>query len=601
MLPKRLNFDKVSGTLRTMRWPIFLLSPFILSAIPYEVKFVGIDNSDCLRAIKDASSLVTLQDRPPPSINGLRYRAESDMAAIEKTVRAFAYYDTEISYEIDARQDPVQVIVTIRNPGPFALASYKIVHETPCKEPLELPECCPFTPETVGLKLGKPAWSVWIVNAELQVLSELSKCGYPLAIVDKRRVEVDLDKKEVHAGVCVQEGPYSKFGPSTMFGLREVHPRFVERRIGWTEGEMYDSDQLAKTQKRLMRTDLFSSVYISHGDKLDEIGELPMQIRFTESKHKQLSVGAYYATADGFGASFAWVNRNVRGMGETLSLEGDVSTRSRSGQIVYKAPDFLGPDQLYRATAGLSKQRIHPFTAEIYGVGNFFDKIIDDRRFFTVGIEGSHYSIRHSATNGTYALIGLPIMMRYDTSNDTLNPTKGYTFVYQTVPYQTVIHSSHRFVKQRFTTTFYIPLNKERRVILALRAQFGSIGGTSRKNIPLPILFLGGTDDDLRGYRYMSVSPLNSKNQSLGGRSAIFGSTEFRFRFAQFGVVPFFDVGTVTSSKVPTFDAKWYKSVGLGVRYFAFFGPLRLDVGFPLDKRSFDPVFRVYASVGQAF
>jgi translocation and assembly module TamA len=588
----RANFE--------IRW-VYFFCPLFLSALSYQVKFVGIDDAECLRAVKDASALVSLQDRPPPSINGLRYRAESDIAAIEKTLRAFAYYDTEISYEIQARSNPVQVIVTIRNFGAYKLASYEVFHETACKELLDLPNCCPFTPKRLGLKIGGPARSVYIVNAELQALTELSRCGYPLGVIDKRRVEVDSDKQEVHAAVCIQEGPFSKFGPSILFGLKEVHPRFIERRIEWTEGKMYDSDLLVQTEKRIMKTDLFSSVYISHGEALDEMGELPMQIRFTESKHKQLSLGGYYATADGFGVSFAWINRNLRGMGETLAMQGDFSMRSRGGSMTYKKPDFLGPDQLYRAAASLSRQRIFPFTALVYGIGNFFDKDIDDRRFFTVGFEAEHYKVTHSATNGSYALASLPLMMRYDTSNDPLNPTTGYTLVYQAIPYQSFWHGTERFIKQRFTTTFYIPINHERWAVLALRAQFGSIAGTRRKNVPLPLLFLGGSDDDLRGYRYLSVSPLNHDNKPLGGKSAIFTSAEIRLRFGQFGVVPFADFGTVTSGEMPELNAKWFKSVGIGLRYFAFFGPLRLDVGFPLDKREFDPVCRVYASVGQSF
>lgn len=583
------------------KFSLLLFCPFWLTALTYQVKFIGINDSDCLRAIKDASSLITLQDRPPPSINGLRYRAESDISAIEKTLRAFAYYDTEITYEIFARTDPVQVIVYIRNPGPFKLGSYNVFHEEPCKELLDLPDCCPLTPEKLGLKIGGAAWSAKIVNAELQVLTELSKCGYPLAFIDKRRVEVDSDKQEVNAAVCVQEGPFSKFGPSILFGLQNVDPRFIERRIGWKEGEPYDSTLLAQTQKRFMKTDLFSSVYISHGKELDEQGELPMQIRFTESKHRQLSLGAYYATADGFGGSFAWTHRNLRGMGETISIEGDISTRSRAGAIIYKRLDFLGPDQIYRATGSVNTQRIHPYHALVYEAANYFDKTIDDQRFFSLGFEASYYRVTRSATNGSYALVSLPLMMRYDTSNDPLNPTTGYTFVYQAIPYQSVLHQANRFIKQRFTTTFYIPLKNYNWVVLALRAQVGSIVGAARRNVPLPLLFLGGTEDDLRGYRYMSVSPLNRKNQSLGGRSAIFTSTELRFRFGDIGVVPFADFGTVTSGEMPQWDAKWYKSVGLGFRYFTYFGPLRLDVGFPLDRRSFDPKFRVYASVGQSF
>ena len=54
---------------------------------------------------------------------------------------------------------------------------------------------------------------------------------------------------------------------------------------------------------------------------------------------------------------------------------------------------------------------------------------------------------------------------------------------------------------------------------------------------------------------------------------------------------------TVTEGKI----LQWFKSVGGGFRYFTFFGPLRFDVGFPLNKRKIDPNFQIYASVGQAF
>lgn len=577
-----------------------LFSPFLLSALTYDVQFVGIDDSECLKALKESSDLVSLKERPPASINGLRYRAESDIPILLKTLRAFAYYDASVSYEIQSNVEPVRVNVLIRAGPPFKMGSYQIFHGD-CKEIASIAGCCPLTPEQLGLFYEKPARSVYIVNAELQVLTELSRCGYPLAYIDKRKVEVDMAKGEVNAAVCVQEGPFSKFGPSFLFGLKNVHPRFIERRIAWKEGETYDSDLLEKTQQRIMKTDLFSSVYISHGDSIDDIGELPMQIRFTESKHKQLSFGAYYATADGPGVTFAWINRNLRGIGEILGIEGDFSKRYLAGQLSYKKPDFLVPDQVYRASLGISREKIHPYLAFIYGFANYIDRTIDPRHFFTVGLEAEHITISQSATNGTYCLVGIPLMGKIDTSNSALDPTNGYTIVYQVTPYQSALHGDQRFIKQRLTTTFYIPMTERKKLVLALRTQFGSIAGTQRKNVPLNKLFLGGSEDDLRGYRYLSVSPLNENNQSLGGRSAVFVSTELRVRFGKFGVVPFGDFGTVTEGEVPQFSAKWYKSVGIGVRYFAFFGPLRLDVGFPLNRRTVDPAYRFYASVGQTY
>lgn len=577
-----------------------LICPALLAAIAYDVNFVGLDDSTCLKAVMSSSDLVNLESRPPSSINGLRYRVEADIPGLLKVMRAFSYYDAAFSYEIDTKLEPVQVTIFIRPGVPYKLASYQVVHGL-CKEEAAIQGCPKITPETLGLRLKKRAWSVEIVNAELQVLTELSRCGYPLAWIDKRKVEVDTAKKEVDAAVCIQEGPLSKFGPSIYFGLKEIHPRYIERRVAWKEGETYNSDRVAETQTKLLKTDLFSSVYISHGDKLDEQGELPMQIRFTESKHKQFSFGAFYLTTDGPGGTVTWTHRNLRGMGEIASIQGDFSTRYLAGEISYKKPDFLTTDQSYRGVAGIYREKIHPYLAFLYYFGNYIDRKFNPRTSFSVGLEVDHDTITQSANNGTYLLLGLPLFAKYDHSDSALDPTRGYTIAYSAVPYQSLFLGSVQFVKQRLTGTWYYPIVPQKWLVLALRAQLGSIAGAARSDVPLTKLFLGGTEDDLRGYRYMSVSPLNKRKQSLGGRSAIFASAELRVRVSDFGIVPFADFGTVTSEIMPQFDAKWFKSVGIGVRYFAYFGPLRLDIGFPLNRRSFDPSFQIYASAGQTF
>jgi translocation and assembly module TamA len=41
--------------------------------------------------------------------------------------------------------------------------------------------------------------------------------------------------------------------------------------------------------------------------------------------------------------------------------------------------------------------------------------------------------------------------------------------------------------------------------------------------------------------------------------------------------------------------------VGVGVRYDLGFGPIRLDIGTPLNKRHGDSPVQVYLSIGQSF
>lgn len=583
-----------------MRKILFLL-PSLLAAMPYQVNFVGLKDQAVLKSMFDVSDLVLLQDRPPASVNGLRYRVSSDIPALLRVLRAYGYYDATITSDVEPTGESAQVSLFI-HPGPqYQIASYQIFHGD-CTEPAALPSCNPFTPETLGLRLGMPAISTAIVNAELNLLGELARCGYPLATVEKRRVEVDMADKTVHAAACIEEGPLSKFGPISIFGLNTVEPRYVLRRIAWQEGQTYNPDYVEETQKRLLNSDLFSSVLISHDEELDAMGELPMKMRIAEAKHKQLSLGVFYATVDGPGVTFAWTNRNVRGMGETVSLNGDFSQRYLSGKLTYKKPDFLRINQTYRALGEVEREHIHAYIAFSYTFANYIDRKLDNRRHLSLGLEATHYVVSNSASNGSYLLVGLPLFARYTTADDLMNPTRGYTIVYQGTPYQSLWEANQHFYKQRLTTTFYAPLGTKR-VVLATRIQFGSIAGAHQKDVPLPLLFLGGSEDDLRGYRYKTVSPLNTHRKPYGGRSAIFLSFETRLRVTEtLGFVPFADMGTVTFQELPQVDAKWYKSVGVGLRYFTFFGPLRADIGFPLDRRhGVDPPFRIYVSIGQTF
>jgi translocation and assembly module TamA len=40
---------------------------------------------------------------------------------------------------------------------------------------------------------------------------------------------------------------------------------------------------------------------------------------------------------------------------------------------------------------------------------------------------------------------------------------------------------------------------------------------------------------------------------------------------------------------------------GLGLRYLTAIGPIRFDVGVPLDRQKDDPSFAIYIGFGQAF
>jgi translocation and assembly module TamA len=67
-----------------------------------------------------------------------------------------------------------------------------------------------------------------------------------------------------------------------------------------------------------------------------------------------------------------------------------------------------------------------------------------------------------------------------------------------------------------------------------------------------------------------------------------------------FGVVPFIDVGTVSTSSTPSLS-NLKAGAGVGIRYLTPFGPLRVDAAVPLNRGPGDPQFGIYAGIGQAF
>ncbi len=574
----------------------------IVASIPYDVKFIGVKDKKILKKIEGVSQLVNLNKRPPRSINALRYRADGDIPEIIKVLHSYGYYDASVTVHLTEEKNKIIVIINILPNIQYTLSSYKIYH-SPCNDKQSITECNELDLEKIGMKIDKPAMAEPIINSRLMLLTQLSFCGYPLAEIDKQDIVVDAKDKDVAIKTCVNVGPICHFGPTTMVGLSSIKPLFIARKIRWKEGQLYSPSEVEETQKKLLSTNLFSSVLISHDSKLDEEDQLPMKIHLTESKHKNINVGVSYATIFGMGVSFGWSNRNFRQVGELLSIEAEISQKIYTGTAMYKIPDFKRLDQDYVFFLQAVREKIHSYQAQVYSVTNRIDRKVNDRWYVSWGLRFEFDKVTHSPNNGDYTLVGIPIYVKYSTANSVLNPTRGFSIIYRPAPWDSFAHNKALFFKQVLVGDIYIPFSKDDYFVFATRILFGSIVGPKVSEIPMTKLFFGGSAEDLRGYRYKTVSPRNDRNSPLGGRGAIYFSFEPRILITKtIGIVPFFDIGTVSSRSYPNIYHKWYKSTGIGLRYFTFFGPLRLDVGFPLNRRKdIDPRYRIYISIGQTF
>ena len=137
---------------------------------------------------------------------------------------------------------------------------------------------------------------------------------------------------------------------------------------------------------------------------------------------------------------------------------------------------------------------------------------------------------------------------------------------------------------------------------MAGRVRLASIPGAPLLAIPPSRRLYAGGAASVRGYGYQAIGPRDEFGPT-GGRSLGEVSLEARIKTGFFGgnlsVVPFFDAGAVGVKPTPGFDALKF-GAGVGLRYATGFGPLRLDVGFPLNPEPRTALSRLCLA-GQAF
>lgn len=594
--PQKSFFGKLGAAVLFSFLPIGLAA----GGISYSVDFEGLKDSRALKAIEKTSQLTTLKKRPPPSINALRYRADSDIPEIVKILHAHGYYEAKVDIHIKENYSKASVVAVI-TPGPrYRLENYDI--HLYCESSNEPNTCCHVGLDEIGILLNKPAKTEAILNGELKLLQRLSECGYPLAKVENREVVVDGKTKTVRVNLFVKTGEKAIFGPAQIVGNTRVKSLYIQQKMEWEEGEAYDSRLVEETQNALIDSGLFSSVLITHEDSLSSSHEIPLKIEVNETKHRSINIGVSYQTVFGPGITFGWANRNVGGMGRTLSFQGDVTRISQTGVATYLHPNFKRLDQDMIAQAAAAHESLFAYSMRSYSIMDRFERRFSDQLSGSLGFQGERLFVTESAHNGNFWLAEAPLFLRWSNANSLLNPTRGITVEFTATPAINTAETSQFYLINAVSESTYFPLDKNERVVFAQMMTFGTIWSNGLDAVPLSKRFLGGTEEDLRGYRYRTVSPLDDR-KPIGGRSALYCSFETRFRVTEtIGVVPFFDMGSVWTTQWPTVHGKWYKSVGLGMRFFTFIGPFRVDLAFPLDRRKgIDPLYKVLVSIGQMF
>lgn len=565
-----------------------------LSAMDYTWDVDGPIESDLLETIKSHAPLAS-KEHTIVSLASLCQLADNQVDLWLQELHSRAYFDSKVSWTLDHEQTPVALNFHI-NPGPiYLLRTVDIEWEGPP----------PFAKEEIdlGLERQKPALPALIFGAEEQLLYLMALEGYPLAKIIQRDVVADLDTQSVSVVFKVESGQPVHFGPTQISGNTTVKEAYIWQQVTWKEGKKFAPDKIQRTQENLEATGLFSSVVIKEGTELDAQGRVPLEIQLTEAKHRTLAGGIGYSTQQGLGLSGEWQHRNFGGTGERLDVKANLWTAMQTGSIQYAIPGFKHSNQDLRLILEAEHEETKGYTEMSFSFSTLLDKRINDWTFLSYGISYQQLRTSHSDNNGTFHLLKTPILFKWTTANDILDPSRGMTLNLKAVPSLQIGSPTFAYWTNTAIGTFYHPLNEAETLIFASKLTAGTILGASRREIPPSERFYSGTDSTLRGYRFMSVSPLDQKHKPIGGRSMLILSSELRWKCTEkIGLAAFYEIGNVYSDTLPNLSEEQLQSVGAGVRYNTPVGPIRFDVAVPLNRRRHvDPPCQFYMSIGQSF
>ncbi len=565
--------------------------------IRYTVKLRGVSTAALRREMRSEADTVLLRRRRPRSVLQLRRRIERDVLRFETLLRSYGYYSAEIEYVIEPRRRRRQVVFLVDKGPQFRIGNSKVVPADAFARELVLDQ------NTSGLVAGQPAIALDITRAAQQIAEYCRQHGYPFAAAAVKEVVVDHALRSVDVLFSVEAGTPAVFGTFEVSGLEKVRRKFVAARIKWQEGDPYDSAVITATRDALAGSGLFSVLRFEHADETDADGRLAVHLDLRERAHRSVALGTGYHSDDGMRASAAWEHRNLRGGGERLMCDVQVTEYSYGAGARLRIPAIARPGRfvIIRLQGGVEKP--DAFESRSIAFQSLLETPLGSNWTFGRGLGVKYADVRDEVGAEHYNLLYIPLLLDGTTVNNPLDPHRGMRWFIYTAPYVDTLDSSTTFLKSRTGVSYYRRIARRPALTAAARCTAGSIVGTAHSVIPADERFYAGGGGSVRGYAYQSVGPLYENGKPRGGRSYGLLSAELRWRVGgNWGLVAFADGGMVDLDGVPFAGDSFFRGVGGGMRYFTPVGPLRADVAVPLDKRDgIDDSFQVYVSLGQAF
>jgi translocation and assembly module TamA len=562
------------------------------------------DSAELVERFDDKSVLRKDEDDPANAAQ-IDRRAREDAELLTSLLQSEGYYDAEVEPGIALEGEQIMVEL-VAKPGPrFTFQSVEL-------QGIEAAgEQAGKLREAFAVKAGDPVVADQVIAAGVALRVALGEEGFALAEVGEQDIVLDHETATARLVLPVMPGQVARFGDITVTGKPPFSPRHVAVIARFDKGDQFERSEVDDLRRALVATGLIASVETKLVPR-DDGRTVDVAVHLEPAPMRTVAGELGYGTGEGVRLEASWQHRNFFNPEGALTLRGVAGTQEQLAAVSLRRSNFMRRDQVLTAQVSASNINRDAFDAKtlLLAAGLERQSNFIWQKKWTWSIGGELIASDERDTIGatgikrrrTYLIAAIPASLTYDGSDSLLDPTEGFRLGGRLSPELSFHGGTFGYTRAQLDASAYHPVSD--RVVAAGRIRVGSIFGADRDDIAPSRRFYSGGGGSVRGYGYQRLGPRDVDDDPIGGRSLAEFSLEARVRLkafgGNFGIVPFLDGGTLSTQSMPDFG-DWQFGAGIGVRYYSSFGPIRIDVGTPLNPKSDDSRVAVVVSLGQAF
>ena len=574
------------------------------------------ERDEFLDRFKSLSTIEQLDD--DGNLARLRVQARNDEELLQQLLRVYGYYDAQVIRSVGEVDEGVEADLARPaarfdiNPGQrYRFGAIDLGNL------IAAGDAYPALRAAFEISTGDPISLDTIVVEQADLDTALGETGFPFAAIEEPELLIDHARAEGDLTMPVEPGGQYNLGVVTSDMPEFLSGEHLSQIARWDPGDLYRRTDEMDLRRAILATGIVGSVTLTPMVVEEPQGGQPGLVNIaaglTPAPLRSLAGNIGFGTETGIRVEGSWEHRNLFPPEGLLRVRGIVGTQEQLAGITFRKNNFTGRDRILTLDAYASTIDYSAYDARtVSAIGTFerVSNLLFQKAFsWSVGLELVATQESEVDANGvalqreTYFVAALPLYAQLDNSDDLLDPTEGWRLSTHLSPEVSRNNEMESFyLRSQVDASYYQSIGEN--TVMAGRVRLASIPGAEIAGIaPSRRLYAGG-GGSVRGYGYREIGPRSGTGDPTGGRSVVELAAEARigtkFMDGAVSVVPFIDAGSVGEDPTPDFSSIKF-GAGVGLRYATGFGPLRLDVAFPLNPGPNDSWVAVYVALGQAF